>query len=621
MMAKPISGSLNPDVILLAEEKQAMLAAIVSSSDDAIISKTTKGIVTTWNPAAERMFGYTEAEAIGQSIMLIVPADRHSEESYIIGQILQGKKVEHFETLRTAKDGRNIPVSVTVSPIFNKNGVIIGASKIARDISDRQVAGEKQAILAAIVATSDDVIISKTLQGTITSWNKAAEKTFGFTEEEAIGQHISLIIPPERLSEEDFIIGQIASGKKIDHFETIRRGKDGRDVHLSVTVSPVVDAHGKIIGASKVARDISSIKQAAEKKGLLNAIADTSDDTIVSKTLEGNITSWNQAAVKMFGYSEQEALGKHISLIIPPERMEEETFIIGEVSRGNKIDHFQTVRMAKDGQMVPISLSVSPILDDNGKIIGASKIARDISEHLAMQEEKARLYDEIKVLNDKKDEFIALASHELKTPLTSIQGYLHILSTDMAEERRKEFLRRTSHQVKKLNNLVSDLLDISKIEAGKLQFNPAPFDICEVVRDAIELISYGNNSHTIRLHACRENLKLTGDSQRIEQVILNLLTNAIRYAPGSFEIDVNVSEENGLVKVGVSDRGIGIPADKLNEIFSRFYRITENKTVSGLGLGLYLSQQIVERHHGKIWAESTPGEGSTFYFTLPITNS
>lgn len=358
-MKQTIAGALPLDAISLSEEKQAMLAAIVASSDDAIISKTTKGIITTWNPAAERMFGYNEAEAIGRSIMLIVPADRQAEEVYIIGQILQGKKIEHFETIRATKDGRQIPVSVTVSPIFNKNGVIIGASKIARDIRDRHLAREKQAILAAIVASSDDIIISKTLQGIITSWNKAAEKIFGYTEAEALGQHISLIIPPDRLSEEDFIIGQIVNGRKVDHFETIRRGKNGQDVHLSVTVSPVVDEQGKIIGASKVARDISSTRHAAENKGLLTAIASTSDDTIVSKTLEGVITSWNQAAEKMFGYSEKEALGQHISLIIPPERIEEERYIISEVSRGNKVDHFQTVRKAKDGRMVQISLCIT----------------------------------------------------------------------------------------------------------------------------------------------------------------------------------------------------------------------------------------------------------------------
>lgn len=611
------SKNLRAEPISLAEEKQALLAAIVSTSDDAIISKTTTSIITTWNPAAERMFGYTEDEAIGQSILLIIPPERYADEQYIVGQILQGKKVEHFETLRLKKDGGLIPVSVTISPIV-KEGMIIGASNVSRDISERELANEKQAILAAIVASSDDVIISKTLQGIITSWNLAAEKTFGYTESEAIGAHISLIIPTERLSEEDFIIGRIAKGQKVDHFETVRRGKDGRDVHLSVTVSPVIDAGGKIIGASKVARDITANKQASEKQGMLAAIIGSSDDTIVSKTLDGKITSWNRAAENMFGYTEAEALGKHISLIIPPDRLNEESFIINEVTKGNKVDHFQTLRLAKDGRLVPISLSVSPISDENGKIIGASKIARDISEHLAVQEEKARLYDEIKALNDKKDEFIGLASHELKTPLTSIQAYLQILDKDLSEERRKQFLHRTNQQVKKLNSLVSDLLDISKIEAGKLQFNPAPFDLCQITRDAIELIAYSYNTHNVTLQTDLEELIINGDGQRIEQVILNLLTNAIRYAPVSYEVDVYIFQENGVAKVGVRDKGIGIPEDKLEHVFSRFYRASENKNVSGLGLGLYLSQQIINRHYGRIWAESKQGEGSVFYFTLPI---
>ncbi|MFD0763281.1 PAS domain S-box protein [Mucilaginibacter lutimaris] len=605
----------------LADEKQAILASIIAELEDAVISSTTKGIITTWNPAAEKMFGYTEAEALGKSISLIIPQNKSAEKNYILGQILLGKKVAHFDTFRIAKDRHQVPVSITVSPIRNNKGMIIGASKIVKDISDRQLANEKQAILAAIVATSDDAIVSKTLQGIITSWNQAAVRTFGYTEEEAIGKHISLIIPPDRLSEEDFIIGQIAKGKKVDHFETVRRHKDGREVHLSVTVSPVVSSSGTIIGASKVARDVTAIKHAAEKQGMLAAIVGSSDDTIVSKTLEGIITSWNQAAEKMFGYTEAEALGQHISLIIPPERLNEEKFIIGEVSKGNKVDHFETVRVAKGGRQVPISLSVSPIIDENGKIIGASKIARDISEHLAVQEEKARLYDEIKELNDKKDEFIGLASHELKTPLTSIQGYLQILNNDMSEERRKDFLNRASRQIKKLNDLVSDLLDISKIQAGKLQFTLATLDLCQVTRDAIELIAYSNQTHRVVLKTELETLPIQGDAQRIEQVILNLLTNAIRYSPGKYEVEVHLSQENGLAKLSVRDQGIGIPADKLEQIFSRFYRVTENKNISGLGLGLYLSQQIVERHHGHIWAESTPGEGSVFYFTLPIKAS
>jgi len=222
----------------------------------------------------------------------------------------------------------------------------------------------KQAMLAAIIASTDDTIISKTTKGMITSWNPAAERLFGYLEKEAIGQHISLIIPEDRLAEETFIISQILKGEKVDHFETVRRKKDGKLVPISLTISPIKDQSGRIIGASKIARDISAQKTAAEKQGVLAAIVDTSDDTIVSKTLDGIITSWNKAAVRMFGYTEAEAIGQHISLIIPPDRLDEETFIISEIRKGNKLAHFQTVRRTKSGEQIPISLSVSPVIDE-----------------------------------------------------------------------------------------------------------------------------------------------------------------------------------------------------------------------------------------------------------------
>jgi len=481
------------------------------------------------------------------------------------------------------------------------------------------MADQKRAILAAIIATSDDAIISKTLEGIITSWNPAAERMFGYSEAEALGRHISLIIPPDRLSEEELIISRIARGNKVNHFETVRMTKGGHQIPISVTVSPVTDQSGKIIGASKIVRDITIYKKANEKQGMLAAIVDSSDDTIISKTLDGVITSWNKAAEKMFGYTEQEIIGQHISIIIPRERIQEEAFIIGEVSAGRKLDHFHTVRQAKDGRQIPISLSISPIVDDTGKIIGASKIARDITEQLNAEEEKARLFEQVKALNDKKDEFIGLASHELKTPLTSISGYLQLLSTMITDEKAQRFVSKTRLQVKKLSILVSDLLDISKIEAGKLRFAVELFDIRQVLVDIIELFSHGNNNYRITLETDLTELQVSGDPNRIEQVINNLLTNAIRYSPGTDQVIIYLVKEAGNVKVGIRDFGVGIASEKLEDIFSRFYRVDEaNPNISGLGIGLYLSHEIITRHHGNIWAESEPGVGSTFWFTLPL---
>jgi len=243
------------------DETAARLAAIVESSDDAIISKDLNGYVTSWNGGATRMFGYTPAEILGRHITIIIPFERRSEEDVVLDEIRQGRRVEHFETVRCRKDGSLFDVSLTVSPIHSSDGHIIGASKIARDISEKKQFERDALRLAAIVASSDDAIISKNLDAIIQSWNAGAERLFGYTAEEAIGRHITLIIPEDRLSEEVHVIAQIIAGKSVEHFETVRQHKDGHPIDISLTVSPIRTAKGEIIGASKIARDITEQKR------------------------------------------------------------------------------------------------------------------------------------------------------------------------------------------------------------------------------------------------------------------------------------------------------------------------------------------------------------------------
>ena len=254
------------------EDRAAWVAAIVDSSDDAIVSKTLDGLITSWNPAAERIFGWTAAEAVGRSITIVIPPDRLAEEEEILARISQGEKIEHFETTRMRKDGTRFEISLTVSPIKNAKGEVIGASKIARDISARLHGDEAIARLAAIVDSADDAIVSKTLDGVITSWNRAAQAMFGWTAAEAVGQRITLIIPRERWHEEDEVLARVRKGESIDHFDTVRVRKNGERIDVSLTVSPVKDARGRIIGASKIARDVSDRKHAeAERAALLHA--------------------------------------------------------------------------------------------------------------------------------------------------------------------------------------------------------------------------------------------------------------------------------------------------------------------------------------------------------------
>lgn len=525
---------------------------------------------------------------------------------------------------------------------------------------------ERRARLAAIVDGSDDAIISKTLKGVITSWNKGAERLFGYKEKEAIGRHISLIIPVNRLKEEEFIISEISQGRKIDHFETIRLTKKRKEVPISLTISPITDEDGHIIGASKIARDISKqkeyddkLRRYTQKVETLNTIGKLVSESLDLQAILQKVTDATTAAIGAsfgaFFYNKTDANGESYMLftLSGAERSAFESFgmprntgvfhptfsgegivraddITKDPRYGKSSPHFG---MPKGHLPVKSYLAV-PVISQSGEVIGGlffghpepARFTKDheglvasIAAQAAISIDNARLYDEVKSLNEKKDEFIGLASHELKTPLTSITGYLQILGRLKTDEQSKRFVGKTIKQVRKLNGLVNDLLDVSKIEAGKLQIKKVKFDLMEVINDAVELMEQTNNKFTISLETTMKTCLVNADSQRIEQVVINLLSNAIKYSKSGGKIIVKANKTDKDVTVSIQDFGMGIAANKLGKIFSRFYRVDDlNPHISGLGIGLYLCYEIITQHDGKIWAESELGKGSTFYFTLPL---
>lgn len=486
------------------------------------------------------------------------------------------------------------------------------------DISDEKEREEKIATLAAIVDSSDDAIITNTLNGTITSWNLSATRIFGYTEEEALGRHISLIIPPDGFSAENVAFENIINQKKIQHFETVRIAENGTEKFISLTMSPIKNDKGDIIGTSNVAKDISERNQQEVKQAILAAIVNSSDDAIISKTLTGIITSWNDAACKMFGYTEDEAIGKHISLIIPKDRLDEETKIIESLKRGQKVDHFETVRVAKNGTSKNISLTISPIKDRRGRIVGASKIARDISLRKEAQKQRDLYTQRLQELNKYKDEFMVMASHELKTPVTVIMANLQVLHEIMKKDSNAIFIERVLKQVNKLSELISNLLNVSKIEAGQLELNPTVFDLNELIDELVIDLQQVTKNSKITYIKTHQKLMINADREKIEQVLVNVISNAIKYNRKPGEIVVEAVENKGKITVDVKDEGIGIPNEDLENIFLRFFRVSgEANSFSGSGVGLYISSEIIKSHGGKIWAESKMGEGSVFHFSLP----
>ncbi len=277
------------------------------------------------------------------------------------------------------KDGTTVWSSTTVTLLRREGGVATQFLGVIEDITERKQAQELRERFAAIVEHSDDAIITKTLDSIVTTWNPAAEHIFGYTAAEIIGKPITILIPDNQLDEEPAIIERLKRGERIDHYETIRRRKDGALINVSITVSPLKDAAGKIMGAAKIARDITRQKHAEVVRERLAAVVESTDDAIVTKTLEGVITTWNPGAQRLFGYTPEEAIGKPVTILIPPQHENEEPQILQRLRRGERIDHYETVRRHKDGSFLDVSLTVSPLKDVAGNVIGASKIARDIT--------------------------------------------------------------------------------------------------------------------------------------------------------------------------------------------------------------------------------------------------
>ena len=495
------------------------------------------------------------------------------------------------------------------------------AAVICQDLGGDPSAEDSRARLVAMVESSEDAIISKTLEGVITSWNRAAERMFGYSAAEALGQPITLIIPEDRRTEEAIVIARVLDGESVERFETVRRHKDGYLVDIALSTSPIRDASGKIIGAAKIARDIRDRKQADEVRGHLAAIIQSSDDAIISKTLDGIITSWNHAAERLFGYSPAEAIGRPIALIIPPERAAEAADVMARLRRGEPVEHFDTVRVRKDGVPVDISLSISPIKDSLGRIIGVSKIVRDVTESKRVERERTQLLAESQLANRAKDEFLAMLGHELRNPLGALTTAVRILEGPapeaMAIRARGVIARQTGH----LTRIVDDLLEVGRVVAGKIDLDLHPLDLGEAVSAHVAALREAGKLAAHEVTCAAEPLVIRGDAARIEQIVGNLIGNALKYTPAGGRVHISVQRMEGEVVLEIADTGIGMPQDLLRRAFDLFVQgeRTRDRAQGGLGIGLTLVRRLVELHGGRIEAHSAgPGLGCRMIARLPM---
>jgi PAS domain S-box-containing protein len=363
----------------------------------------------------------------------------------------------------------------------------------------------------------------------------------------------------------------------------------------------------------------------------LAAIVQNADDAIISKNLESIVMTWNPAAERMFGYTAQEMIGQSIMKIIPAELANEETEIISRIRSGERLEHFETRRLRKDGTEFHVSITVSPIRDDDGTIIGASKIARDISEKKMWEqritdalEDARRARHQGEVASRMKDEFLATVSHELRTPLTAIVGWVRMLrSGNLPSERAEQALEVIDRNVRSQAQLIEDLLDISRITMGKLRLDVRPVQPASVIHAAVESLIVAADARRIRIQTILDSHAgpISGDFERLQQVVWNLLSNAIKFTPKGGRVQVILERVNSHIELRVSDTGKGIKPEFLPFVFERFSQAEDisTRSHSGLGMGLAISKAIIELHGGSITVFSEgEGKGTSFTVSIPI---
>ncbi len=475
-------------------------------------------------------------------------------------------------------------------------------------------------------ASTDAILMVDPHGGLVTDANPSLLHLLGSTRELVVGRELWQVgLLPDRPTQQAFL--RQVQQERLLRYEMLELATTDGNPYYVEWVSTLFRANGYEVLQCNL-RDISDRRRAEEARLHLAAIVSSSEDAILSKDLDGTITSWNAAAERMYGYSAQEIVGQAVTLLFPPDRQSEFVEIMERIRRGERVEHYETTRLRKDGSLLSVSVTVSPIKESHGTIIGASAIARDISKR--------------KELEEQREAFVGLVTHELKNPLTALQGNIHlaqrrlILLLSQAEQLEEEqqrtledvltMLARSHQPLRVQQRLINDLLDFSHIQEDKVELCLANCNLAGLVYETVQDQQAAHPSRLITLDLPEQDpITVYADRDRLQQVLNNYLTNALKFSPASEPVQVGMDLEAETVRVWVADRGPGLSAEQQAHIWQRFYQASRTPIQSGwkagLGLGLYICQQLISRQQGQVGVESTPGKGARFWFTLPLLSS
>jgi PAS domain S-box-containing protein len=510
-------------------------------------------------------------------------------------------------------------------------------ARAEREAAQRKRAEASTRLLASVVESSDDGIISKDLNGIITTWNKGAERIFGYSAEEAIGKPVSVIAAPDRPDEMPAILDRIKKGERIDHYETVRKTKSGVLVDISLTVSPVHDAEGRIVGASKIVRDIAERKKAEERLRLSEAQARQArdwlqttlasiGDAVIATDAQGRVTLLNDVAQSLTGWTQEQAEGQPLEEVFVISNAETGAVVENPVSKvlreGRIVGLANHTRLtARDGRRSPIDDSAAPIRDAAGHVTGVVLVFRDITARKKAEDAVQQSLEELRRSNEDLNQFAFAASHDLQEPLRMIASYSQLLlesSSSPVDGEAAVCVNFITEGTKRMRELLADLLAYTQVNAGE-QRTVELIDVNRIFHKAIE--NLGTAITDSQAVVTRDDLPMVaGQEAHFLQLFQNLIGNAIKYrGEKTPRIHVSAARQDRDWRFAVSDNGIGIAPEYHQKIFGVFKRL-HGKSIPGTGIGLAICQRVVHRHGGRIWVESEPREGATFCFTLPVAS-